>query len=182
MTAELSSIRKAIYIAYEKGYRVTDDGVLVGLKGKPLTVRKRGKQRYPTFSVKVGENTGSGVFGIPTHRFAGYCFYGDKIFDADLCIRHLDANTENISKENLVLGTYSENEHDKSREDRIRVAKIARAAQGRAMNSKFTDEQVREIRKRASDGETGADIARDLGVTRNCIYLIIKRRNYPNVI
>lgn len=178
----MTNIRRAIYIAYEKGYRVTDCGVLMGIKGKPLVVRKRGNQRYPTFSVNVGKLTASGVFGIPVHRFAGFCFYGDDIFNPELCVRHLDADTENISKSNLILGTHSENELDKCPEARSRVGRIARSYQERPSNSRFTDDEVRDIRLRAANGEKGADIARDLNVTRNCIYLIIKRRNYPDVI
>lgn len=182
MSVEMSNIRKAIYIAYEKGYRVKEDGTLIGIKGQPLVVKNRGNQRYPTFSVNVGSVTKSGVFGIPVHRFAGYCFYGDEIFNPKLCIRHLDADTENVSKQNLVLGTHSENEHDKPLEVRSRVGRIARSYQERANNSKFTDDEVREIRKRIANGERVLAVANELNVTRQCIHLIVKRRNYANVV
>lgn len=177
----MTKFHDIIRLAYEKGYRVSRDGKLYGMKGEELIVKKRGKQRYPTFSVNVGALTKSGVFGIPVHRFAAYCFYGEKMFEDGLVVRHLNGNVLDLRIENIKLGTNSENEHDKSAETRRRVGRIARAAQQRAMNSKFTDDEVREIRRRDDSGETGAAIARYLGVTRNCIYSIIKRRNYPNV-
>lgn len=179
---ELSQIRKSIYIAYEKGYRVTETGELYGLKGKRLVVKRRGKQRYPTFSVNVGKLTKSGVFGIPVHRFAGFCFYGDRIFEEELVLRHLNGDTEDVSKTNLVLGTHSQNNLDKPAEVRRRAAILARAAQGRPMNSRFTDEEVREILRRLESGESAPRIAEEYGVTRNCIYLIRDRRNYADVI
>ncbi len=173
---------EAIKVAYDKGYRVTEDGTLLGLKGNPLLIKKRGTQRYPTFSANVGSLTGSGVYGIPVHKFAAYCFYGEETFKDGIVVRHLDADTENVSKENIVLGTYSQNELDKPSEVRSRTGKIARASQpSRAHNSKFTDEEVREIRRRRDAGESGVDIGKDFGVTRNCIYLIHTRRNYADV-
>lgn len=172
----------AIKIAYDKGYRVTEEGVLLGTRGKPLVVKKRGKQRYPTFAVNVGSLTGSGVFGIPVHKFAAYCFYGEETFKEGTVVRHLDADTENVSRANLVLGTYSQNELDKPPEVRSRSGTIARASQpSRAHNSRFTNEEVREIRERFSLGELVREIAEEYGVTRRCIQLIITRRNYADV-
>ncbi|MEK4360848.1 hypothetical protein NYE48_27965 [Paenibacillus sp. FSL M7-1455] len=176
------SMKEAIRLAYQKGYRVMDDGTLMGLKGKPLVVRKRGKQGYPTFSVNCGDLTPSGIYGIPVHKFAAYCFYGESTFCEGIVVRHLNANTEDVSKENIKLGTGADNEADKSPEDKSRVARIARAAQGfRALNAKFSDEEVVAIRARFASGESGASIALSLGVTRNCIYLIVKGVNYRDV-
>lgn len=179
----MTTIRKAIYIAYERGYRVTEDGRLINAEGRELVVKRRGKQRYPTFSLNDKRISKSGVFGIPVHRFAGYCFYGDKIFNKDLVLRHLDANTENISKENLVLGTHSDNNLDKPKSTRIRAAKKARSAQGyRPHNAKLEDAQVREIRARYNNGESGYSISEDYGVSAQTIYYIIKGKRYADVI
>jgi hypothetical protein len=176
------TIKEAIKIAFEKGYRVTEDGRLIGIKGNELKVKKRGNQRYPTFSVNVGSLTSSGVYGIPIHKFAAYCFYGDEVFEEGVVVRHLNGDTEDISKENILLGTYSDNERDKPVEVRKKAAKIARSHQKRPGNSLLTDEQVMEIKKRLKNKESMAAIARDYGVTRNCIFLIKKGVNYKDVI
>ena len=175
------TMKQAILLAYEKGYRVTDDGVLIGIKGLPLTVINRGKQRYPTFSVSglTSVNNKYGVFGIPVHKYAAYCFYGDDVWLSE-CVRHLDSNVLNISKSNIVLGTNSENNLDKTSEARSNAAKKARAAQGkRPLNSKFSDDQVRYIR--LSD-KPDLEISKEFNVSKQAIWLIRKRKNYADVV
>lgn len=45
---------KAIFNALLNGYKVdTKLGIIYGLKGEPLIIKLRGKQRYPTISLVV---------------------------------------------------------------------------------------------------------------------------------
>jgi hypothetical protein len=46
---------------------------------------------------------------------------------------------------------------------------------------KFTEEQVREIRRRAATGETNSALGRELGVSETAIRYIVLRRNWPHV-
>ncbi len=129
--------------AVERGYTISECGSLYGIKGI-LKIKLCGKQRYPTFST----NWGGFVFGVPVHLFAAYVFYGEKAFEKGVVVRHLNANTLDCSKENIVLGTPSENELDKPSYIRKRSATIARASQGkRPINAKLTDSEVAEIRE-----------------------------------
>ena len=169
--------------AVVRGYSVTESGELFGPKGK-LKVSLAGKQRYPTFSTNWGC-----VFGIPIHMFAAYIYYGDKSFDETKVVRHLNGNTLDFSKSNIVLGTPSENEMDKTKETRVRSAKAGRAAQGvRPNNSKLTDEQVKEIKKffegfgnaRAKQGET-KQLAETMGVSTTVLYKIKNGEYYKDV-
>lgn len=176
---DMSSLIRAMDIALSKGYRVLEDGTLLGTKGKPLKVKRRGAQRYPTFSVNVGDLTESGVYGIPAHKFAAYVFYGEDTFGEGVVVRHLNGDTEDISKANIVLGTHSENNLDKDPEVRRAAARKARAAQGkRPPNARFSEEQVIEIRERRAAGENGYRLAEEFGVTPQAIYYIEKGRNY----
>jgi len=172
----------AIEFAYQKGYRVTESGDLIGLMGKPLTVKLFGEQRYPTFSVAGfdGVSNKYGVFGIPIHKYAAYCFYGEEAISAE-CVRHLNGNTLDFSKSNIALGTHQQNEYDKVAEVRSASAKKARAAQGyRAKNSIFTADQVRYIRD-SYPAKTYKQIAEEFNVTSQCIFNIVKRKNYSDV-
>lgn len=173
-------LHDVIRLAYEKGYRATDDGKIIGLRGKELVLKLRGNQRYPTFPINVGNLTKSGVYGIPAHKFAAYCFYGEEAFKPGIVVRHLNGNTLDISRKNIALGTYSDNEADKPKEVKTRVAKIARAAQGRRpFNAKLTDDQVRFIRARTDlNGQQLADM---FGVTRTTIADIRKGKKYADV-
>lgn len=175
------TLKTAILLAYEKGYRVSDDGTLFGVRGRALSTSCSEKHQYPTFSIAGVEGVKNkyGVYGIPVHKFAAYCFYGENYFNAE-CVRHLDGDVENFSKDNISLGTHSENNRDKSPEVRSAVAKKARAAQGvRPKNARFSDDQVRFIR---SSSRKAPDLAREFGVTKEAIYLIRNRKNYSNVI
>lgn len=162
--------------AYAKGYRVTEEGKLLNPEGVERPIKKYGSQRYPTFSV----NFEGRPFGIPTHIFAGYCFYGEK--PRGLVVRHLNANTLDVSKDNIVYGTHQENALDKPAKRRSEVAKIARASQGKIPNnSKFTEEIVRELRLRMKNGETPASLAREFGVTRTCMCNIKNFKTFKEV-
>lgn len=71
--------------------------------------------------------------------------------------RHLDGNRAHSSLSNLVWGTVQENS-----DDRKRHGTIPRGS--RVGNSKLTDSDVIEIRRRAVGGERFASIARHFGV------------------
>lgn len=173
---------KAIEFAFKKGYRVTDSGDLIGLIGKPLSVKLSGTQRYPTFSVAGFDGVGNkyGVYGIPIHKYAAYCFYGDEAKSSE-CVRHLNGNTLDFSKENIALGTHQQNEYDKVAKVRSNSARKARAAQGyRAKNSKFSTDQVEYIRN-SYPAKSYKEIAEEFNVTPQCIFLIVKRKNYSDI-
>lgn len=111
-----------IKLAIEKGYKALENGEITSRRGDKLQIKLFGKQRYPTFSL----NYGDGIFGIPIHQFNAYYFYGEK--PPGMVVRHLDDNTLNNSKSNLVYGTHSENNLDKPQTVRINCAKKARAS------------------------------------------------------
>lgn len=178
----LNKTQKVIIIAYQRGYRINDSGELINTKkGTKRAIRLYGKQRYPTMSISVKE-VGNNTYAIPVHQFAAYCFYGNKSFNKNNVVRHLDGNTLNVSRINIVLGTHSENNLDKSPEVRRRAAIKARKAQGkRSTNAKFTNDQILNIRQRVLNNESQVSIAKYYSVTRQCINLIIKRKNYGDV-
>lgn len=181
VNAARTKTHERILEAVERGYTVNEQGEFFGPKGK-LTIKKSGKQRYPTFST----NWGGFVFGIPAHIFAAYVFYGDDAFQEGIVVRHLNADTEDLSKNNIVLGTHSENNLDKPSEARSRAAKKARAAQGKTpTNAKLTQDQVQEVidfyegleGKKAGNGLVAA-LANKLGVSRTVLQNIKNGESY----
>ena len=176
--------QERIIEAYHRGYKVTVDGLIYGPKGN-LSIRLYGKQRYPYFST----NWGGKVYGIPMHQFAAYCFYGEKFFDKSMVVRHLNGNTLDISKDNITLGTYSQNEMDKPRHVRVRSAKAARKAQGvSSCRAKLSDEDVRYIRSqyktlcggKAPNGFTKS-LCEKFGVSRTVINKVVRGKHYAHL-
>ena len=171
---------KAIQIALDKIYYMTDDGRLIGPKGQ-VKITLYGKQKYPTFSVSgvPGPKNKNGVFAVPVHKFAACFFFGiEKVMEAN-CVRHLDGNVLNLAKTNLSLGTHSENNLDKNLEIRSAAAAKARAAQGsRPLNAKFSDEQIVFIK---TSTLSGVSLAKMFDVTPAAISNIRKGKNYADI-
>lgn len=180
----MNKTKQRILEAYSRGYRILEDGTVVGPKGV-LSIACYGKQRYPTIST----NWDRRVFGIPAHMLAAYCFYKEEYLTADFIVRHLDGNTLNLSRPNIALGTHSDNELDKNPSLRKQVARLARQAQSfTPPNAKLTPEQVLAIRavyashngKKLPQG-----VARELtvkfGVSRTVLVKVKNREYYPNV-
>lgn len=175
--------QKRILEAVQRGYTVSDDGRLFSTN-KELKYGLHGTQRYPTFST----NWNGIVFSIPIHLLASYVFYGTKAFERGIVVRHLNGNTLDFSKANIVLGTHSENNLDKPKHIRIKAARLARKAQGvRPRNAKLTDEQVRRVKdfykslsgKKAPNG-TVSKLADELGVCRHVICNIKIGKSYAS--
>lgn len=116
----MTAAARNILEAYRKGYRINENGVLFTPKGNIRTLKSY-KNRYPNFGFRINKK----FVAVNAHQFAAYCFYGDYYFQSGLIVRHLDGNKLNLSKTNIVLGTYKENSNDEPR-DKI----IFRASQG----------------------------------------------------
>lgn len=174
MNLKETKTRYIIYLAYDKGYRISEDGTLYALKStsKP---KRYGKQKYPTFSVNIGNNKN---YGIPFHMFASYCFYGDASFEEGIVVRHLDGDTENCSMKNIVLGTHSQNNMDKPKAIRIYAAKKARASQGHPKNRKLAYLDAQEIRVLYKNGTKVSEIVEKYKISKVTCYSIIREEIY----
>lgn len=180
----MTKTKQRIVEAVQRGYWVTDDGRLIGPKGN-IKFSKAGKQRYPTFST----NWGGFVYGLPVHQFAAYCFYEDEYLHGTKIVRHLNGDTLDVSKNNIRLGTYSENEYDKPQKVRMRSTRLARQAQGfTPINAKLTEDQVREIRQIYADANgkklkqgMAAELSKRFGVSRTVLHKVKTGEYYPNV-
>jgi len=155
-------------IIYNKGYRVTLDGKLINKLGKERKFHISKGQFYPTVSFRNGDK----FITVRVHRFAAFCFYGDKVFDKKLQVRHLDANVMNISKANIVLGTKSENEQDKPKSVRLTALRKRNAVRKKI----FTNQQVLDVIKHINSNTPISDIAYKFGVNRSTIYKIKNRK------
>lgn len=163
--------------SFKRGYRVTEDGKLLGLKGY-LNISLYGEAKYPTFSVTTNL-TQSGIYGIPVHQFAAYCFYGEETFNLNKVVRHLDGNVLNVSKTNIVLGTHSENNLDKPESVRIATAKKARAAQGYTpINAKLKEDARSEIIRLYHLGYSYSHLAALFNVCKSTIANLINGHTY----
>jgi len=161
-----------------------DTGEFVSHTGLRKIPKLYGKQRYPSTAIMRKQH-------FPIHKFVAYLLYGEISFAADVEVRHLDGNTLNLSKENIVLGTSADNQMDKSSDARSAAARKARAAQSRPTNSVLTEDQVKEIKlwykllkhkypKKLPNGSL-KNKAKEFGVTVHCIGGIVNEIIWKDV-
>lgn len=131
-----SKTNNNIIEAYNKGYRVLDDGSVSGIN---VSKRKLNlEDGYYTISLRIKDTTHT---NIPVHKLAAFQKFGNEIFKDGIEVRHLDNNSLNNKPENIGIGTHSINCMDKSVETRLDSA-----IKASVNNRKFSDLEMIEIK------------------------------------
>lgn len=111
------------------------------------------------------------------HRVSYEIFKGQ--IPKGLCVMHSCDNRKCVNPEHLSLGTIAQNQADMKRKGR------SRNSGGRGEESchhKLTEEEVLEIRRRFSSGETDKTVlAKDFNITRTSVYYIVTRKQWSHI-
>ena len=161
---------------YEGLYKISNLGNIISIhndyrpnKGeRPI---KNIKMKIGYLSVGLSKNFVKKRFYV--HRLVMLAFCGECKDDEE--VNHKDGNKANPSLENLEYITHSRNvQHG--------VSVLGKKFCGRIgvdnWNTRFTENQIFEIRKRITEGEKHSKIARDYGVSSAAIYAIAKRKSW----
>ena len=125
---------------------------------------------------------GNAYFALPgeskkkirtAHRLSYTLAYGDPV---KLQVNHKCGNRRCCNPEHLYAGTQKENVADTRKHGRYSAPPIKKGEDG--TNSKLTEKQVLEIRRRRAEGERGMDLAKEFGVGPDTICAIHKRKNW----
>lgn len=135
---------RAIAYAYGRGFRVTEDGRLLNPVGKQLSPGARPSGAYPVFSVFVKGSKKQSI-AVPVHKFAAFCFYGEAALEKRTQVRHLSGDLLDFSKNNLQLGTPSENALDI--DEKIREARATTASLAALRKSRLSEQDVVQLRE-----------------------------------
>ena len=158
--------RQAIYWAYEKGYRVLDDGTLLNPSGKKLKTTPSG-HGYPTFAA----GSKKPQWTVSLHVFAAYCWYGEPALDAKV-IRHKDDVKTHCTRDNILLGTYVDNRMDMPADVRWDVARKARAGRYGKTSVQRVQRYNRIVHLRRI-GWSLRRIAADVGITKPSVMHVL---------
>jgi hypothetical protein len=112
--------------------------------------------------------TGEGVRCLRTAHQASWLIHKGVALEKGLVLRHTCDNRLCVNPAHLVPGTQKDNMRDM-------------IERGRA-HAKLNVEKVREIRRRASEGQTFATLARDFDVSRSQIGRICKGERWAHVV
>lgn len=135
----------------------------------------RAAPRYPSPIYNSGYPTVSlSLIGLVQtfyiHHLVAHAFIGPRPDGKELA--HNDGDKMNPALSNLRYATRAENEADK-------IAHGTRTIGSRSSLAKLTEDQVREIRRRAS--EPREEIAREFGCSKSNIGDIIRRRSWAHI-
>ena len=111
--------KEIVKIAYKKGYRINDEGLLLSYRGNVLKCRTN-TNGYLDSNIKINGK----LFHLQPHQLAAYQKFGDLIFQND-CVRHLDGNKQNNKLVNIEIGSHSDNAMDIPKHIRIERSKKA---------------------------------------------------------
>lgn len=123
---------------------------------------------------------------IQAHRYAWYRAHGN--VPEDMCICHKCDNRKCVNIEHLFLGTWADNNRDRSQkgrsgsriyseEERQRYSKMFRGSN--QTNAKLTEKQALEIYNRKD--KTHAELAKEYGVSKAVVTSIKAKRSWRHI-
>lgn len=122
--------------------------------------------------------TGSGrkdKKSVRAHRFSFSLHYADP---GSLQVLHSCDNRRCVNPDHLFIGTNADNMRDMIAKGRDQK----NSPKGeRQWNSALTSDDVKMIRRMWADGVAQVALARQLGVTRHCVYCICHRKSWTHI-
>lgn len=104
---------------FEMGYNVNNN--IIYSKNGNIIKGSINSNGYKKFNTRIDGETVT----IMVHRLVGYQKFGDRIFENDIQVRHLNGDPLCNFEWNIEIGSQSDNMMDKTKESRIKSALIA---------------------------------------------------------
>lgn len=156
--------------AKEMGYFVDKDGQAYSPRGNKVGTRSKGGYLY--IGIRVSKVL---VIKVMVHRLQAYQKYGNKIYDRNLEIRHLNNDHTDNSFQNIGIGTHKQNMLDLPKEDRVRYAKNASGFTKK--QKRISDEVAIEIKKKNQKGVSYKQLMKEYGISSlGTISFIVNKR------
>lgn len=171
----ISKRKQATKIAYEKGYRIIG-GELYNPKGVLLkgSIRKTKGVSYRMFSLKWPAKIFKKKSASITYHFlVAFEKFGDRFFQENIHVRHLNGNSFDNSHENIDIGTPLENSMD-----RLPLERKIHAVKTAWHNRKFSDEQVKQIRVDREGGMSYNKLAAKYNVNKSTLSFLFNESIY----
>lgn len=108
-------------LAQDRGYSIDANGVVYNNKGKIM--KPCILNGYKSLRIRYGRN--NKIVNIRYGRFQAYMKFGEKIYEDNICVRHLNGNSLDDSWDNIMIGTHTNNMQDKPKSVRVKASAIA---------------------------------------------------------
>lgn len=119
------------------------------------------------FNVRLGKE----LIPICVHKLAAFLHYGEQALQPGVEVRHVNGVAGDNRKENLLLGTRSDNALDQPAD--IRKARAQHAA---SFLRKLSDAQVLALRADREAGATYSDLCKKYGVVKSTVSRLVREK------
>lgn len=122
----MSKSKERIVHFVRRGGRVSKDGkTVIGIRGREIKQRRKDKKGRPYMTISVSANP------VEVHQVVACLKFGEEAFLAAESVRHLNDDSLDNSRENIAIGTHSDNAFDRPAAERREHARKASAANRR---------------------------------------------------
>lgn len=108
-------------IAKDRGYIIDANGVVFNKKGVIMKPYIRNGYKF----LRIRKLEDKKIIKIKFSRLQAYMKFGDKIYEDNICVRHLNGNSLDDSWDNIMIGTHTNNMQDKPKSVRVKTSAIA---------------------------------------------------------
>ncbi len=156
----MSKRLEGVVKAYNMGYRVVDGEVISPFNGQKRKLSIRGgSDNYLRYRFTIGSSR-KDHHTVNVHQLVAYQKYGDLLLDSNIVVRHLDGNSLNNFEDNIAIGSRTDNEMDKPKDVRVRVARNAAAK-----NRKHSNATVEAIRMKHKEGASYSQLMEEFNIS-----------------
>lgn len=174
----MSQLNDALLSAYQRGYRVNDEGVLLKPSGEVACTLKqkatRGKGYLRSGCLHVPGHKRKLWFYV--HRLAAYQWFGEVIFRPGIQVRHLNDDSFDNRRENIAIGSQSENMQDKPHKVRVAIGRNG-AKHLRALSQKEAQSLIDERKS----GASYSTLMKKYGIAKGTVSHIVNGKTYPEL-
>jgi len=155
------------------GYRITEDGFPLNPHGEALRASPN-PQGYLKFSIPREAPDSDRI--VYVHQLAALQWFGSKAQRSEIQVRHLNDVRADNRKENIAVGTRSDNQMD--------IPLAVRKANGRktgvrnAVKRKLSDAQLVDLHKARKNGVRVTDLARLFGLAPSTVSYALRGITY----
>lgn len=161
--------------ALARGYRVKENGQVVGTSGKVLRPKTNRSTATPSVQISVRDPR-LGHRQVKVSQLAAYQWFGEATFASGVEVRHLNGDGLDNSRCNLALGSAHDNQMDMSV-----GARNKRANSGAFVGRSLSLMEVRRLRRDRERGRKLKELAAKYGVSKTTVSCIVRGQYYPDV-
>jgi hypothetical protein len=162
---------KYVIAAYEKGYRILDDGSIVSPKGKVIQGHI-GERWYREFSFRIGGKTAH----VRVHQLMAFQKYGELALSEGVQVRHSNGVATDNSRDNILIGSSSENHLDRDPEKRK-----AHAVHAASFCRSLSSSDAQQLIDDRAAGVSYKTLMKKYGIARETASCIVNGKTYPEL-